>query len=159
MGDLAIDQQAEPIGMGECGAVAGGVAGGQMTLDQKAQNLLVSLGYTPAEAASMVESARAEVQQMLRGEGAPPAAQQAQTGAQQAATQAVAQAKGGLDTMLGAAALYTWLWWGTWFVSGGLAMAGAAAVMKRTRRVPERERASGIEPLHATTLRPARTVS
>jgi hypothetical protein len=37
---------------------------------------------------------------------------------------------------------YLWLWW----------------VVKRTRRVPERERAEGSEPLQVTTLRPARTV-
>ena len=32
------------------------------------------------------------------------------------------------------------------------------AVVERTRKVPERERVGGSEPLHVTMLRPARTV-
>ena len=41
----------------------------------------------------------------------------------------------------------------------GLAMVGASLVVDRTRRIPERERASGSEPLQVTTLRPARTTT
>lgn len=139
------------------GNVAGGVAGGQVTLDQKAYDMLISLGYTPAEAAGMVVNARAGLQQMLRGQGAPPAAQQVQTGAQQAATQAATQVRGALDTLLGFSAVYMWLWWGTWLIAGGLAMIGAAVVVERTKKVPERERAWGSEPLHVATLRTARS--
>ncbi len=134
------------------GAAVGGAAGNPVGLDQKAVSLLEELGYTPNEAASMVASARNDVQQVLRGEG--PRAQQVQTGAQQAAT----QARGAIGTLLSWTAGYIWLWWATWLVSGLLAMAGAAAVVGRTRRIPAREQASGSAPLHVTTLRPARTM-
>jgi hypothetical protein len=135
------------------GAAVGGAAGAPAALDQRAASLLQSLGYTPAEANSMVSSARDSLQQILRGQG--PQAAQVQQGAQQAAT----QARGALDTLIHWAAAYTWLWWATWMVSGGLAAAGATTVLQRTRRVAERERESGAEALHVTTLRPARTVS
>jgi MFS family permease len=141
--------------VGGAAGAAGAAASGPMTLQQKAVNVLESLGYPPAQAASMVANAQREVQGMLRGTPSAPVTQ-AQAGAQQAVTQATTQAKGALDNMLSLAAVYAWLWWGTWLVAGGLAMAGAAAVVKRTKRVPERERAFGAEPLHITTLRPAR---
>jgi hypothetical protein len=133
------------------GSAVGGAAGGAGTLDQKARGLLETLGYAPAEAAAMVESARTDLQQILRGEGPP--ARQVQAGAQQVA----ARAKGALDTVIRWTAGYVWLWWATWLVAGGLAAAGASAVIKRARRIPERERAGGSEPLQVTTLRPART--
>lgn len=133
-------------------AVGGAASGGATGLQQKAVGLLEELGYSPAEAGSMVSSARSDLQQILRGEG--PKAQQVQTGAQQAA----AQARGALDTVLDWVAAYFWAWWGTWIVSAFLAMAGATVVVKRTRRIPERERANGSEPLQVTTLRPARTM-
>lgn len=134
-------------------AVAGaaGAAGGPATLEPKAMSLLEELGYSPAEARTMVASARNDIQEVLRGQG--PKAQQVQTGAQQAA----AQARGALDTMLGWTAGYVWLWWATWTAAAALAMAGAATMVGRTRRIPERERANGSEPMHVTTLRPART--
>ena len=135
------------------GSAVGGAAGGQVGLDQKAVGLLETLGYSPAEAASMVSSARGDLQQILRGEG--PKARQVETGAQQAA----AQVRGALDTMINWTAGYLWMWWATWVVAAGVAMAGASLVVNRTRRIPERERASGIEPLQITTLRPVRTVS
>ncbi len=134
------------------GSAVGAAAGNPATLQQRAIGLLETLGYTPAEATAMVSSARNDAQQILRGEG--PRAQQAQAGAQQAA----AQAQGALDTAINWAAGYLWVWWATWMVAGGLAMAGASIVVKRTLRIPERERANGTEPLHVTTLRPARTV-
>ncbi len=136
------------------GAAVGGAAGapgGTAGLEQKATSLLETLGYSPAEAQSMVASTRNDLQQILRGEG--PKAQQVQAGAQQAAT----QVRGALDTMINWTAGYVWLWWATWTVAGALAMAGAALVVKRTRRIPEREHETGSEPLHVTTLRPART--
>ena len=133
------------------GAAVGGAAGSPVGLDQKAIGVLETLGYPPAEAASMVASARSDVQQVLRGQG--PKAQQVQTGAQQV----VSQARGALDTMIRWMAGYLWLWWATWVVSGLLAMAGAAMVVERTRKIPARELASGSVPLHVTTLRPART--
>jgi hypothetical protein len=138
------------------GAAVGGAAGataGPAGLEQKATGLLEMLGYSPAEARTMVAGARDDVQQILRGQG--PKAQQVQTSAQQVAM----QARGALDTMLSWLAGYVWLWWATWTLAGVLAMAGAAAVVERTRRIPERERATGSDPLHVTTLRPTRTVS
>jgi hypothetical protein len=134
------------------GAAVGGAAGGTLGLEQKALSLLETLGYSPAEAGAMVGSARADLQNILRGQG--PQAQQIQTGAQQAA----AQMRGALDTMLDWMAGMMWAWWATWMVAAGLSMVGAAMVVERTRRVPERERASGSEPLQITTLRPARTM-
>ncbi|APR87608.1 Hypothetical protein A7982_12957 [Minicystis rosea] len=133
------------------GSAVGGAAGGTVGLDQKAMGLLESLGYSRTEAASMVSSARSDLQQILRGEG--PKSAQVQSGAQQAAI----QARGALDTLINWAAGYMWLWFGTWLVSGALAMAGAASILHRTRRVAERELESGSEPFHITTLRPART--
>jgi hypothetical protein len=132
------------------GSAVGGAAGGTAGFDQKATSLLELLGYPAAEARAMITTGRSDLQQILRGEG--PKSEQVQAGAQQAA----AQARGALDTMLSWAAGYTWLWWATWAVSAGLAMAGATVVLERTRRVPERERAVGREALHVTTLRPAR---
>ncbi len=134
------------------GSAVGGAAGSPLGIDQKAVGLLQSLGYSLPEASSMVSSARGDLQQILRGEG--PKAAQVQSGAQQAAT----QVRGALDTLINWAAGYMWLWFGTWLVAGALAMAGAASVLKRTRRIPERELESGSEPFHVTTLRPARTV-
>jgi hypothetical protein len=135
------------------GSAVGGAAGSPAALDQRAQSLLQELGYTPAESAAMVSSARGSVQNILRGQG--PETTQVQQGAQQAAV----QARGALETLINWAAGYTWLWFATWLISAALAVAGATSVLKRTRRVAEREREIGIGPLHVTTLRPARTVS
>jgi large-conductance mechanosensitive channel len=134
------------------GAAVGGAAGGALGFEQKARSLLETLGYSPSEASSMVDSARTDLQNVLRGQG--PKAQQLQTGAQQAAV----QVRGALDTVIDWMAGFMWAWWATWLVSAGLAMGGALLVLERTRRVPERERASGSEPLQVTTLRPARTM-
>jgi hypothetical protein len=146
---------ATTVAVQSAGAAVGGAAGAASSpagLDQRAVSLLESLGYSPAEAKEMVSSGRGDLQQILRGRG--PQAQQIQAGAQQAA----AQVRGALDTTLDWAAGYMWLWWATWLVAGGLAMAGASMVVDRTRRIPERERATGSEPIHVTTLRPARTM-
>jgi hypothetical protein len=138
--------------VGGAASAAGNVAASPVTLQQKAVNVLEALGYPPAQATSMVANAQRELQQTLQGT----APAQAQAQAQQVAQQATARAQGALDTLIDASALYAWLWWGTWFVSAGLAMAGASAVVRRTRLVPERERERGGEPLHVTTLRPLR---
>jgi hypothetical protein len=134
------------------GAAVSGAAGSPVGIDQKAMSVLETLGYTPDQAASMVASARGDLQQVLSGQG--PRAEQVQAGAQQVAT----KARGALDTLLAWTAGYLWLWWATWLVSGVLAMSGAALVVKRTRRIPARELESGSVPLHVTTLRPARTM-
>lgn len=124
------------------GAAVGGAASSQTGLDQRAISVLESLGYSPQEATSMVQSARGDLQRILRG----------QTGQAQAA-QAGAEVRGALDTLLNWVAGYTWFWWGTWFVAGGLAMLGAAMMLPRVKRVPERELASGRAPLHVATMR------
>jgi hypothetical protein len=134
------------------GSAVGGAAGATASLDQKALSVLESLGYTRSEATGMVSNARDGLQQILRGQG--PEAQQIQTGAAKAAT----QARGALDTMIGWTAGYVWLWWATWMLAGLAAMGGAAMVLDRTRRVAERERVSGSEPLQIPTFRPARTM-
>jgi hypothetical protein len=134
------------------GTAVGGAAGSPMGLSQKAVGLLGELGYSPEEATAMVSSVRGDLQQLLRGRG--PQARRVETGAQQAA----AQAQGALDTTINWAAGYVWIWWATWVAAAGLAMAGAALAAKRTTRIPERERERGSEPLHVTTLRPARTM-
>jgi hypothetical protein len=134
------------------GSAVGGAAQSPAGLDQKAVSVLESLGYTPAESAAMVQNARTSIQEILRGQG--PAKQQVSTGAQQA----VSTARGALDTLIAWTAGYVWLWWGTWAVSALLAIAGAGLMVKRARRIPERERVSGSEPIQITTLRPARTM-
>ncbi len=82
-----------------------------MPVDVRAVTLLESLGYSRAEAAQMVASARADLQQILRGN-----AGQAQ------AQRAGEQMRGGLDTMFTWAALYLWLWFATWVLTGALSI-------------------------------------
>jgi hypothetical protein len=106
---------------------AGGAVGGQATLSQKATNVLQSLGYPPAEASRMVKNTQADIQRSLHG------------GAATGAT-AATQARSVGNTILDALALYTWLWWGTWFVSAFLSILGAAIMVGRVRHVPEHER-------------------
>jgi hypothetical protein len=104
---------------------AGGAVGGQATLSQKATNVLQSLGYPPAEANRMVRNAQADIQRSLHGGTTAGAATQARSVG---------------NTIVDALALYTWLWWGTWFVSAFLSVLGAAIVVARVRHVPEHER-------------------
>jgi hypothetical protein len=121
------------------GAVAGGVAGGQLNLDQKAYTFLLSLGYTPDEARRMVSDARRDLLVTLRGPGA--------TSPEAIAT----QARGAFDTAFAGLATYTWLWFATWALSAGLAAAGASAMVPRVRKVPlkelEREELFGGRPM------------
>lgn len=111
--------------MQTAGTAAAG--GGAATLSQRATNLLESLGYTPVEANRMVKGAQADIQRSLHGGG---------TAGPAAATQARNIGK----SVLNGLALYTWLWWGTWFVSAFLSILGAAVVLPRVRLVPEHER-------------------
>ncbi len=111
------------------GEAVGGAAGGQGNLSTKAEAILTSLGYTQDEARSMVTSAQQDLQRVLRG----------RANTEAAATQAAQQARGALDTFFSGAAVYTWLWFGTWLLAAVASVAGAASVLKRVRLVPERE--------------------
>lgn len=106
------------------GATVGGVAGGQMTLDKNAQNLLESLGYTPSESAMMVQHGKARIQRELRGGGP-----------------AMPNARGAIGRAIEWTAGLTWSWFGTWIVSAALAIAGGVMGSMRLRRgIAERPR-------------------
>jgi hypothetical protein len=96
-------------------------------LATRAQTLLETLGYTRSQAAAMVGETKADLQRGIR---------QNTTGAA-----AANQARDAAQSVISGGALYTWLWFGTWFVAGALSMLGASAVVSRVRRVPSRERA------------------
>jgi hypothetical protein len=112
------------------GAAAGAAAGAPVPIDQRMVTFLESIGYSRAEAAQMVTSARADLQQVLRGRAG-----------QEQAQRAGEQARGALDTLFNWAALYMWLWFATWAATAGLSILGASMIVDRVRRVPERERA------------------
>lgn len=105
---------------------AGAVAGGAAPLSQRAQTVLQSLGFSPAESSAMVNKAQTNVQQQVRRGNA--------------AEVAAAQAKETTGSILGGTAAAVWLWFGTWFIAGLLSMLGAANTLGRVRRVPTRER-------------------
>ncbi len=113
------------------GSAVGGAAGAPVPIDQRLMGVLESIGYSRAEATQMVGSARADLQDLLRG----------RTGQAQA-QRAGEQVRGGLDTLFSWAALYMWVWFATWVVTGALSILGASMIVNRVRRVPERE--SGI---------------
>lgn len=113
------------------GSAVGGAAGAPIPIDQRLVGLLESIGYSRAESSQMVGSARADLQDVLRG----------RTGQVQA-QRAGEQVRGGLDTLFTWAALYMWIWFLTWVLAGALSVLGAAMVVNRVRRVPERE--SGV---------------
>lgn len=117
---------------------AAGATGGPTTLSQRATNVLESLGYTPVEANRMVKDAQASIQRSLHG-GTPAAT----------ANAAATKARSIGSSILNGLALYTWLWWGTWFVSAFLSVIGAAAIVTRVRHVPEDEREAELEHEHA----------
>jgi hypothetical protein len=100
--------------------------GRPMDLATRAQTVLESLGYTRAQAAAMVGEARADMQRGI---------QQGTTG-----PAAAAQARQAAQSFINGGALYTWLWFGTWFIAGGLSMLGASVVVSRVRQVPRKER-------------------
>jgi hypothetical protein len=110
------------------GSAVGGAAGAPIPLDQRLTGLLESIGYSRAESTQMVGSARADLQDVLRG----------RTGQAQA-QRAGEQVRGGLDTLFSWAALYLWIWFATWVLTGALSMLGASMIVNRVRKVPERE--------------------
>ena len=94
------------------GAAAGAAEGANAPLSQRAEQTLVSLGYTPAQARRMVGQAQNWVQQAK-----PNAAGSAVThGARSVADR-------GIDLLIAMG----WSWWGTWFASMLLAVAGGAS--------------------------------
>lgn len=119
------------------GSAVGGAAGAPVPVDIRAITLLESLGYSRAEASQMVNSARNDLQQVLRGNAG-----------QDQAQRAGEQVRGGLDTLFSWTATYLWLWFGTWVAAGALSLAGAAMIVNRVRRVPERERAIVLDRRH-----------
>ncbi len=115
------------------GAAAGAASGGQVPLDQKAYNLLLSLGYTPAEAQRMVGQARGQLSGIVRGQSNAPS---------EAAAQAGAAARGALDSALSGLSVYTWVTFIVWALAAALSMLGARNVLSRVRKVPILERES-----------------
>jgi hypothetical protein len=116
------------------GSAVGGAAGAPIPIDQRPTGLLESIGYSRAESTQMVGSARADLQDVLRGR-----AGQAQ------AQRAGEQVRGGLDTLFTWTALYMWIWFATWVLTGALSMLGASMIVSRVRKVPERESGLGRE--------------
>jgi hypothetical protein len=112
------------------GTAVGSVAGGATSLDRRARDLLISLGYAPSEAEQLVASAQRDLQRALHGGVAPDTAG------------AKAKARGALDTLLDWTAIYTWLWFAVWAAAAGLSVLGASLVLGRVREVPVKERAS-----------------
>jgi hypothetical protein len=104
-----------------------GVTGGEGTLDRKARNLLVSLGYSPAEANAMVHDGQMAIQRTLRG-GAPPTT--------------AASARDVANTVIDWAAGLMWSWFGTWLVAAILASLGGIV---STHQLRPRVRARPIE--------------
>ncbi|MCK6530176.1 hypothetical protein L6R50_22330 [Myxococcota bacterium] len=108
------------------GGVVGGVAAGPAALDQRAINLLTALGYPPEQAQAMVADAQTAIQNVLRGrtavvpEGAP--------------EDIAVQARGALDAVIDWAAGLSWMWFGTWFLAGGIAVGVGIAVASRIRK-------------------------
>lgn len=121
------------------GAAVGGAVSGQRGIDQKAVDVLVSLGYSADEASRLVNSAQSDLQHALRG--AQP---------EQGAAQAAAKARGALDTLFSAAATLTWLNFFTWLLSAAMSVLGASWVLKKVRLVPQRELTTRAD----TELRP-----
>lgn len=128
------------------GNVAGGVAGSNVSIESKAMSFLVSLGYTPEEAARMVASAQADVQKVLRGGAPGPESTQATS----------QQVRGALDTLVDWSAGVTWSWFGTWLVAGLLAIAGGAIATKRVR---DREARAPLGAGAPTTTAPYETAT
>lgn len=118
------------------GATVGGAAGSQMTLDRSAVNLLTSLGYSQSEAQDLVKGWQEEVQSYLRGGKGEPGAP---------------EVRGALDGVINWMAGLSWLWFGTWFVAGLLALFGGILGVGRLRRsgeptTREVERPSAVTP-------------
>jgi hypothetical protein len=100
------------------GATVGGIAGGQLTLDRKAENLLESLGYPPSEARTMVDQGKDAIQRELHGGGRRPT---------------MASPIAAFDSAINWVAGLTWSWFGTWLVSGLLAILGGILAARQLR--------------------------
>ena len=110
---------------------AGSAVGVPVPIDPRLAGLLESIGYSRAESTQRVGGASGDLQDVLRGRAGQVQAQRAGE-----------QVRGGLDTLFTWASLHLWIWFATWVLTGALSMLGAAMVVNRVRRVPERE--SGI---------------
>ena len=87
----------------------GNVAGGQMTMSRRAENLLTSLGYTAPQARSMVTQGQSQVQGLVQGRG----------GARNAV-------RSFGQTVFDWTAGLSWAWWAVWLATGFLATLGGA---------------------------------
>jgi hypothetical protein len=106
------------------GSAAGGQAASGEPLDARARRALVSLGYTPDQAARMVGQAQTNTQQALGpNSNSGEIARQKATGVAKSTGAAV------IDFGIGAG----WTWFGTWLVSMALAMAAGASGAGRSR--------------------------
>lgn len=123
------------------GAAAGAAAGATTPLSRRAEQTLMSLGYTRDQARRMVTEAQGKGAQITKGTSG---------------TSVGAGIKSGLSavgrTVIDYAIALGWTWFGTWFVSLFLALAGGAAGATRLtragapgerREVIERERPMG----------------
>lgn len=125
------------------GAAAGGVASSGVPLDQRFRNLLTSLGYSQAEASSMVSNAKGQVQHMLQrgwgGMGERP--------------------RGAFDTLIDWSAGLTWSFYGTWLVAAALAVGGGIAAIGYMRRRHDAELAPapGEHEVHVAPASPSLT--
>lgn len=125
------------------GGAVGGAAGSTTSLMQRAEDVLVSLGYTRAEAATMVHDAQIDIQNTLRG----PAIENKATGV-------ATRARNVTNTVIDWGAGLGWSWWGTWFASLMLAIAGgllpAGRLRKRESRLASGEARTGERPIEPT---------
>ncbi len=99
------------------GSTVGGAAGGQMSLDSNAQNLLKSLGYSEREANQMVNQSKTQVQHMLHGRSGPSV-----TGG---------DVQGALDNVFHFVAGLSWAWFGTWMLAAFVSIAGGLIGARR----------------------------
>ena len=102
------------------GTAAGGAAGANAPLDTRAEQTLVSLGYTPEQARRMVADAQGGAQRVLQGQSSANAG----------------QTVGGAATSLGKTMIdggtaVAWTWFGTWALALLLAVGGGAAGASR----------------------------
>jgi hypothetical protein len=105
------------------GAAAGGAAAAGQPLDVRAEQTLMSLGYTRDQARRMVTGAQGKATQVLQGGGGANAGRAIGTGLASAGRTV-------LDSMVAVG----WTWFGTWFVSLFLAVAGGVLGATRVTR-------------------------
>jgi hypothetical protein len=108
------------------------VGGGEVTLDRKARDVLLSLGYTPEQADAMINEGKGAIQRQLHGGPQGPAPND---------VRAVAD-----DSVHWAAAL-TWSWFGTWLLAAIAAIAGGLVSVSQLRpRVKRPDQPARAEP-------------